>query len=527
MRAEPFGTAQPGWSAMQDVVIIEDLRKSFASTEVLKGINLSFRRGEVHAFLGANGAGKSTLLGCLSGAIRPSSGRIKINGATHASLTPRQSRELGIGIIYQHFQVIEGLTVADNIFLGDEILRWGTVNARHQNRIANDLLERLGVLIDPRRLLDELSIGQRQLVEIARALLRKPDILILDEPTAALSEHEMSALHQVVRQLATEENLAIVYVTHLIDEVEQIADRVSVLRDGNIIWSRPVAQASHDELARAIAPNLSRNEGPRRNSNIRGEVLLELSDYRTDHTGPVDLRLHAGEVVGLYGLLGSGRTDLLESLVGVRGLLGGDIMIGGQRVKSSSPRDALSHGMALVASDRTEQGLFGELSALDNILMPHFGAYAGNRQRQGELFSDSARRLHLRPNSPALAGARFSGGNAQKLMLGRWLFPDLGVRILLLDEPSQGVDIGAREELYRLLDEFRAAGGAILAASSDPEEIVTLADRVLILHQGVQLAVLDHDITEERLVQLAHKSGSSFGRQGREQTNSAFGKVRI
>lgn len=498
----------------QNVIIIEDLRKSFASVEVLKGINLSFRRGEVHAFLGANGAGKSTLLGCLSGAIRPGSGRIKINGAAHASLTPRQSRELGIGIIYQHFQVIEGLTVADNIFLGDEILKWGAVDTRRQNRIARDLLERLGVTIDPHCLLDNLSIGQRQLVEIARALLRKPDILILDEPTAALSEHEMSALHQVVRQLATEENLAIVYVTHLIDEVEQIADRVSVLRDGNIIWSRPVAEASHDELARAIAPNMSGNRGSSGNSSIGDEVLLKLSGYRSDHTGPVDLMLHAGEVVGLYGLLGSGRTDLLESLIGVRGHTGGEVLIAGKSIRPSSPRDALSHGMALVASDRTEQGLFGELSALDNILMPHFGTYAGNRRRQNELFSDSARRLHLQPDRPTLAGARFSGGNAQKLMLGRWLFPDLGVRILLLDEPTQGVDIGAREELYRLLDEFRAAGGAILAASSDPEEIVTIADRVLILNQGVQLTVLDHDITEERLVQLAHKSGGSFDQQG-------------
>lgn len=495
---------------MKDVVVIKNLRKSFGPVEVLKGIDLSFRQGEIHAFLGANGAGKSTLLGCLSGAVAPSSGEIYINGRSNTALTPRLSREQGVGIIYQHFQVIEGLSVADNIFLGCEIRRFGVVDSKEQNRISAQLLSRLGFSIDPRLALERLSVGERQLVEIARALHLKPEILILDEPTAALSGREMAALHKVVRQLAKQENLAIVYVTHLIDEVEQIADTVSILRDGNVIWTRPVAEATHQEVARAIAPNMAQSGAGSDGASI-GEVALSLRGYCSDYTGPVDLDLHKGEVVGIYGPLGSGRTDLLESLAGARGHTAGTLHLDGKEIEPRNPRHALDLGLALVASDRAEQSLFGELSALDNLLMPHLRSFAGNRSNQRRLFDESAARLQLKPNNPDLPASRFSGGNAQKIVMGRWLFPGQGVRVLLLDEPTQGVDIGAREELYRLLRLFLAEGGAVLVASSDPDEIVALANRVIIIGHGRHLDTLDSDITEERLVNLAHKSADALG----------------
>ncbi|MBZ9772358.1 sugar ABC transporter ATP-binding protein [Mesorhizobium sp. CO1-1-8] len=493
---------------MMSALSIKDLRKSYGSIEVLRGIDLDFFAGQVHAFLGANGAGKSTMLGCLSGAVRPSSGEIVIKGQHCKELTPRQSRQLGIGIIYQHFQVIEGLTVADNIFLGSELLRLGIVNSREQHKIAKSLLDRLGASMDPRSKLQELSVGQRQLVEIARALHLKPDILILDEPTSALSTREMKTLHQTVRQLAKEENLAIVYVTHLIDEVEMIADTVTVLRDGNVVWTRPVAQATHDDIARAIAPNMA-DRGARARFARGDDEILALNAYCTEFTGPIDLSLHAGEIVGVYGLLGSGRTDLLESLVGARRRVKGSVRLGGRPVGPKSPGNARALGLALVASDRAEQSLFLDLSALENLLMPHFGSYAGGRKRQDRLFKDAADRLQLRPKNPSLAASRFSGGNAQKLVMGRWLFPELGIRLLLLDEPTQGVDIGAREELYHLLRQFTLNGGTVLFASSDPEEVVALADRVLVLAQGRQVSLLDGEITEEKLVQSAYKSALS------------------
>ncbi len=490
---------------MSDVIEIRDLRKSYGANEVLKGVNLTFRRGEIHALLGANGAGKSTLLGCLSGAVTPGSGTITIAGQVNRALTPRQARDQGIAIIYQHFQVIEGLTVADNIFLGSELLSWGRVRAAEQNRQAAELLERLGVRLDPRALIDELSVGERQLLEIARALHLKPDVLILDEPTAPLSTQEMVALHRVVRHLAMAENLAIIYVTHLIDEIALIADTVSILRDGRVIWTRPAALATHGDITTAIAPNLARSGD--RTTHLRADAppLLELQGYSSGYTGPVDLHLRSGEIIGLYGLLGSGRTDLLESLVGARPRCSGNLRLAGQDLRLSGPRAARQAGLALVASDRKEQGLFGELTALENVLMPHFGGFAGGSRRQAKLFDEIAGRIQLHPRLPQQPGERFSGGNAQKLMMGRWLFPDMGIRVLLLDEPTQGVDVGAREDLYRLLRDFTAAGGAILVASSAPDEIAGLCDRAVILARGRQAADLDHDITEERLVEYAHR----------------------
>ena len=498
------------------LVTVSDLHKSYGDVEVLKGVDLEFQPGKIHALLGANGAGKSTFLGCLSGAVIPTKGHILIAGEDHASLTPRHALQMGIGIIYQHFQVFEGLTVAENIFLGRELRRLFWIDQSAQVEEAKATLGRLGVSIDPRRLLDDLSTGERKIIEIARALNTHPKLLILDEPTAALGDKEISALHDVVRQIAHKEGLGVVYVTHLLDEIDDIADTVTVLRNGRIVWTKPKADTDARELADAIAPASGDRRPAALTARAEAAPVLELRDYSSPFTGPISLTLRPGEAVGVYGLLGSGRTDLLESLFGARPRAGGALNRNGQDIAIRSPLEALEHGISLVASDRAEQGLFGSLSAADNLLMPHFGRDAmpsllRQPRRERELFSRLARRLSVHPRIPSLDVSHFSGGNAQKIMLGRWLLKDdARDQVILLDEPTQGVDIGARAQLYETLRDAMGQGASILFASSDPAEVITLADRVLVLAYGQQIALIDNPHDEGTLVEMAHRTVSAI-----------------
>ena len=498
------------------LVAVSDLRKSYADIEVLKGLNLKFKAGEIHAFLGANGAGKSTFLGCLSGAVAPTTGKITLDGQVFDALQPRQALDHGVGIIYQHFQVFEGLTVAENIFLGRELKRLGCVNKAAQIAETRTILARLGVSIDPRTMLDDLSTGERKIIEIARALNVHPKLLILDEPTAALGEKEMVALHDVVRQLAHNEGLGIVYVTHLLDEIDEIADIVTVLRNGSVIWTKKKSDTNATELAEAIAPSSSTMKLSAPTIRKDGPASIELEDYRSPFTGPINLAVRPGEAIGIYGLLGSGRTDLLESLFGARAHTGGMLRLAGEPISVRNPLAAMDRGISLVASDRTEQCLFGTLSAKDNLLMPHFGrsilpSLIRKPAREKRLFSDLANRLSVHPPNPALHASHFSGGNAQKIVLGRWLLNDNAEnQIILLDEPTQGVDIGARNQLYEILRQAMNQGASVLFATSDPTEILTLADRTLILGYGRQIDLLDDPQNEHELVELAHRTSSAI-----------------
>lgn len=495
---------------------VSDLHKSYGEIEVLKGVDLHVERGEIHAFLGANGAGKSTFLGCLSGAVKPSRGHILFEGEDHTSFKPREALARGIGIIYQHFQVFEGLSVADNIFLGCEIGNMFWVDKQAQILQAGQLLARLGVSIDPHTSLEELTTGERKIVEIARALNARPKLLILDEPTAALGEKEMHALHDVVRQVARNEGIGVIYVTHLLDEIDEIADRVTVLRNGQIVWTKNRVDIRPGELASAIAPASSvevvSEPGPMRVER----PLVELRDYASPFTGPVNIDLRPGEAIGVYGLLGSGRTDLLESLFGARRKAGGQLILKDRAIEVRSPAQAMELGISFVASDRTDQSLFGSLSASENLLMPHFGRSAllprvRSVREESRLFAKIAGKLSVQPPNPNLAASHFSGGNAQKIVLGRWLIEDeIADRIILLDEPTQGVDVGARAQIYTTLRSALRQGAGVMFSSSDPDEIITLSNRVLILGYGRQIAFIDNPKSASELVAIAHRTASAI-----------------
>ncbi|QOV34151.1 sugar ABC transporter ATP-binding protein [Streptomyces ferrugineus] len=493
---------------------IRGLTKSFGGVRALDDVDLTVTAGQVHALLGHNGAGKSTLIKCLGGAFPPDSGTIEISGTPYARLSPRDSIAAGVAIIFQTLSVVDNLTVAENIFLGQEWTRRGLIDRRAQDGAAAELLKRVAATCSPRDRVGDLPMGQRQLVEIAKALSRSARVLVLDEPTAALSGAESDALAGRVEDLRAQ-GLAIVYVTHLLSEVERLADAVTVLRDGRVAHHSAVAGHTRGELVAAIAgrPPEEAEEPARGPGRTPGPPRLVVDGLRGPGFGPVSLTVAEGERLGLFGLIGSGRTRLLETLFGRRRASGGTIRLGERTVAPARPADALAAGIALVPADRRAQGLFPALSAHDNVLLPAIRPLARSGLRalgaERRLFATVAAGVGLRPDRPGLPAAAFSGGNQQKLVLGRWINEARHVEALLLDEPTQGVDVGARQEIYRVVSSLAAEQGTgVLFASSDPEEIVALADRCLIVAGGRIIGELcGADLTEEALLSAVHDTG--------------------
>ena len=501
-------------------VVITDLTKEYGGNVVLDHANLRIERGRVHAFLGPNGAGKSTLLGCLSGAVQPDGGTVTIGDRVYESFTPTSAFAAGTAIIYQHFQLVDDLSVADNIYLGAEIRTGpGLLNSRAQARGTMEILDRLGVDLDPNAKVGTLSVGQRQLVEIAKALRHEPSTLILDEPTSALSRAEVEALLILVRRLAREYDLAVVYTTHLLHEVLSVADDVTVLRDGRIQWTRPASELTMHDLVAAISPGASQTRGA---VGVRGtgEVLLSLTDYQCAFTGPVNLELRAGDILGVFGLLGSGRSNLLETLCGVHRRKSGSAELSGREYNPRSTQAAVGRGVALVPSDRSVMSIFADMGALDNVLMGRWSetTTGGIRSARAErrAFDEIAAAVQLQPPNPAQLAGRFSGGNAQKLVVGRWLNNLAPLSVLVLDEPTQGIDVGTRLELYRLLREFVSGPepAAVIFASSDPEEIEILANRIMVLAEGKVVTELAPGGGEEALLSIVHSTEMQLSAQG-------------
>jgi ribose transport system ATP-binding protein len=464
---------------------VRSLTKSYGGNVVLDGVDLSVKSGEIHALLGANGAGKSTLIKCIAGVIRPDGGEIEINGNTFAGLTPRQSRTAGVAVVYQELSLTKSLSVAENVFLGSELKFGPFLRGRAQRAESQRLLQELGLTIDSKAILDTLGTAEAQGIEIVKAMRRHPGVLILDEPTAALTGAEAAELAVQLKRLRAN-GLPLLYVTHRLDEVFQLADRVSILRAGRVVLSRPISQCSPEDLVQAISGKSSWTGGVLEvpEGEQVAEPLLTAKDVRGPGIGPIDLELRSGEILGVFGLVG-------------------------RPVHFANPSDAVASGVALVPSDRAHKGLFAGLSAEENLVLPamkRLGRF-GIRRRSAEhaAFASMATYLRLQPNKPTMESGRFSGGNQQKLILGRWLHAKAHCRVLLLDEPTQGVDVGARGELYEGLRAFSKNGGAVLLASSEPEELRLVADRVIVLSRGRIVGELKGpEITEPTLLKMAH-----------------------
>ena len=497
--------------AAKPLLAMDGIEKAFGGVRALRGVEFAVRPGEVHALLGENGAGKSTLVKVLAGVHSPDAGTIRYLDHKFGELSLSDSRALGIRVIYQQLSIVSHLSVSENLVLGREHRRFGFLNARSEHDAAQAALDRLGVSLDLSRPAGSLRVAEKQLIEIARALSGGDVRLILmDEPTSSLGDREVERLFEVVRGLR-DEGIAIVYISHKLEEVFEIADRVTVLRDGATIGTVDIAESTPDDL---IEMMVGRRLGHRidRTPRTRDEVVLRVADVWTA-TGleGITFDLHEGEVLGIYGLLGSGRTELARALFGADPIQRGTIEVRGRLVQLESPIDAMELGIGLVPEER-QDAAFPLLSIRENITVAsldkvsRLGWLLPARERS--MIRPIVDALRVRAPSPEELLGKLSGGNQQKVIVGRWLLR--GSSILILDDPTAGVDVGAKDELYKLVGEMVDGGGSVLMSSSELPELLRLADRILVLHEGRLAEVLaGARITAKEVLRLAMSGHSS------------------
>ncbi|AJJ02018.1 ABC transporter family protein [Yersinia pseudotuberculosis] len=493
---------------MNKVPLLEmrNITKSFGKFQALKGVDLAVFSGEIHALMGENGAGKSTLMKILAGAYTTTSGEILIEGRPWSIKGPKDALNAGISLIYQEMQLAPNLTVAENIFLGSELSRGGLVQRKEMVMQTQAVIDRLGAQFKASDLVMGLTIAEQQQVEIARALHRNSRILVMDEPTAALSTRETHRLFELILRLR-DEGMAIIYISHRMAEVYELSDRVSVLRDGQYVGSLMRANLNANELVRMMVGRPLSDLFNKERDIPLGHLRLNVH-HLTDgaKVQAVSLQVRSGEIVGLAGLVGAGRSELAQLIFGVRKATGGTIEIDGVPLVIHSPREAIRHGIGFLTENRKEQGLFLELAAQDNITMATLERDACygllDRKKARAISDDAINRLNIRvPHAQVRAGG-LSGGNQQKLLISRWVA--ISPRILILDEPTRGVDVGAKSEIYRIMSQMAREGVAILMISSELPEVVGMSDRVYVMHEGRIAGELHHDdITQENIMTLA------------------------
>ncbi|HDT6584294.1 TPA: sugar ABC transporter ATP-binding protein [Raoultella ornithinolytica] len=488
------------------VLSMRNITKAFGKFYALKGVDLTVWPGEIHALMGENGAGKSTLMKILAGAYTATSGEILIDGRPHAIKGPKDALAAGITLIYQEMQLAPNLTVAENIFLGSELARGGLVQRKEMINQAQAVIDRLGAQFKASDRVMTLTIAEQQQVEIARALHRNSRVLVMDEPTAALSSRETQRLFELILRLR-DEGMAIIYISHRMAEVYELSDRVSVLRDGQYVGSLTRDKLNASELVRMMVGRPLSDLFNKERDISPGQPRLRVEDL-TDG-GKVkasSLVVRAGEIVGLAGLVGAGRSELAQLIFGVRRATGGVIEIDGEPVVIHSPRAAIELGIGFLTENRKEQGLFLEMAAQENITMATLERDARwgmlNRKKAQTLSDDAISLLNIRvPHAQVRAGG-LSGGNQQKLLISRWVA--IGPRILLLDEPTRGVDVGAKSEIYRIMTQMARQGVAILMISNELPEVVGMSDRVYVMREGSIAGELQSgDISQESIMTLA------------------------
>ncbi len=472
-------------AAVQALLLrLEGIRKAFPGVLAVAGAGLEVRAGEVHALVGENGAGKSTLIRVVTGAHAADGGTMELEGRPARWSSPQEAAAAGIAAIYQELDLVPALPVRANLFLGREEARLGFVAAAAERRRARETLERLGAGIDPELPAGNLEVARRQLVAIARALLSDARLLVMDEPTAALAAGEVARLFQVIGDLRRR-GIGVLFVSHRLDEVISLADRVTVMRDGATLGTWPVEEISRERLVELMVGRPLDQEFPKVRA-AAGEEVLSVRGLTGGRARDVTFSVRAGEVLGIAGLVGSGRTDLARMISGADPKERGTVLLDGRLATIRSPRDAIRLGICLLTEDRKGQGLVPGLPALHNFALPNLDRWSAGgflrKARELAAFRRLAGSLRIRLADPSQPAGDLSGGNQQKLLIARWLERD--ARVLIFDEPTRGIDVGARHEIYRLLNDLAARGKAILMISSDLPEVLGMSDRILVMSRG-------------------------------------------
>ena len=490
---------------MGDVLLqAQDICKAYSGVTVLDHVELTVRRGEVHALLGENGAGKSTLIKILTGVVKPDTGTILYKGERLAIGHPKEIQKYGIGIVYQEFNLLPDLTVAENIYVTREPASRikGFVDERELNRQAAQILKQLKCSMDPTQKVKTLSVAQQQMVEIAKALSYQCELLIMDEPTAALTEHEIEILFSIIRRLK-EQGVSIIYISHRMSDLDAIVDTVSVLRDGHFIAQHPYQPTMKEQLIREMVGRDLVQKFPPRPAYKRGSCTVKVRGLCT-HKLLKDISFDAyeGEILGIAGLMGAGRTELARALFGADKIERGEIEILGQKGVVRSPTQAIERGLGYITEDRKKDGLMLEQSLKENILLAAYRRFTRFGLVNDSLANDEAdaliRLLNIRTTGRAQKAGRLSGGNQQKVVVAKWLCK--ATRVLILDEPTRGIDVGAKYEIYELMYDLVSKGTTIIIISSELPEILGMSDRILVMRDGRITADLDSDEADQTTV---------------------------
>ncbi len=502
-------------SSAPPLLEVRDIEKRFAGVHALRGVNLSLARGEVVAVVGENGAGKSTLMKILAGVQSPDVGEILVDDQVVKIDSCRQAMDRGIVLIHQELNLADNLDVSANIFLGREHTRFGLLDRKTMNHESQRFLNMVGLDIDPTTIVKELTVGRQQMVEIAKALSVGARVLIMDEPTSSLSTRETEYLFKVVKELR-DKGVSVIYISHRLGEVQELADRAVVLRDGENAGELSREEINHDNLVKLMVGR-ELDQFFARQAHQPGEELLRIRDLVTPAwpQEKISFSIRRGEIVGVAGLVGAGRTELLQVLFGVDPALGGEMLLDGKPLVLNCPSDAIRHGIALVPEDRKQHGLIVDMAVRENVGLPGLEQnkrWLGFLNTNCELKStlEMTERLSIKTPSSEQIARFLSGGNQQKVVIGKWLA--LNPRLLLLDEPTRGIDVGAKQEIYALMEKLAGQGLAILFVSSEMEEVLGMSDRTLVMCEGRLAGELSREqLSEQAIMHLA--TGGSLSTQ--------------